>query len=418
MKNLILKNVLLITGIALALGNAQAAPKKFKRALVIAGGGITPAVGLGIIAGAESMGWKPDVIITTCGASMSAAIYNAYMNSKESQKYVYSNQFQTALLNAVQIDTVNVLSLKNKFDTAATSKTLPDLFRNNVIKVNQDLSGSLPRTQFNASEQSPKFIMLAAKANFGPSQVGTRIGQQTLFKQVYFTDVETGKLLQGMTSPIKKAFPNSRVAAETQVITDKSTVQATRASIADPFLADPAEIDGSYYFTGAVDLFPIDTAQSLADDVLVTYPSSLFTDYEDVAIKSTFGFSQRQRALQTIQHQDVKWIDMSGIDAVSFTPTPFLLTIMNNIPTSAFGFYEGIRDQYGLGYNRTQEALQVQSKRKNVRTHLREPISPKLINGFTCANASVWKTTTNGHCTSDNSIDCNRKGQSSCVPIR
>jgi len=58
------------------------APKRFKRALIIAGGGITPAVGLGVIAGVEEKGWKPDVVLTTCGASMAAAIYNAFNNSR------------------------------------------------------------------------------------------------------------------------------------------------------------------------------------------------------------------------------------------------------------------------------------------------------------------------------------------------
>ena len=49
----VFKSTLIIFGCVLALTTAHAEAKKFQRALVITGGGISPAVGLGILAAAE-----------------------------------------------------------------------------------------------------------------------------------------------------------------------------------------------------------------------------------------------------------------------------------------------------------------------------------------------------------------------------
>ncbi|MGZ3743093.1 MAG: hypothetical protein ACXWRA_04460, partial [Pseudobdellovibrionaceae bacterium] len=51
--------------------------KPFKRVLVISGGGLNPGLALGIIAGVQEKGWRPDLIIATCGAGLGAAINNS-----------------------------------------------------------------------------------------------------------------------------------------------------------------------------------------------------------------------------------------------------------------------------------------------------------------------------------------------------
>src|SRR5437870_4807341 len=85
--------------------------KPFKRALVIAGGGTMTAAQLGVIAGAQKMGFVPDVIITTCGGSISASIFNAYRSSDQLAEFAMSYKHYN-ILKQVTINTPNVLSLQ------------------------------------------------------------------------------------------------------------------------------------------------------------------------------------------------------------------------------------------------------------------------------------------------------------------
>lgn len=390
--------------------------KKFKRALIIGGGGITPGVGLGIIAGAQKMGWEPDVIITTCGASMASAIANSFPDSQSSLAFAKGPQF-FALMQKLRIGTKNVLSLKKKFDLAKNSPGIADYFKNNLLYMNDDITGFLPNATFNAGASAPRLIMLSALAHFGPRNIG-RAKSSNLFTQVYFTDSETAQVLQNLESPILKLFPQSYLTRETIVITDKPTDQAARASISDPYLINPAKIDNQYYFTGAVDLFPIELAEQIADEILVTYPEELFESYENLAIESTFGFNQTQRVLHSIQHTNVKWIDINGIANVKFDPSPSFLKLVNHVPTNLQSFAKGIQKQYDFGFARAQEALVVQKSRLNVRNHLRKPISKKLLKSFTCENAYAWRTANNNFCVNDFWTGCNRMEEVECTPIR
>ncbi|RZA04484.1 MAG: hypothetical protein EOP11_15015 [Proteobacteria bacterium] len=177
--------------------------------------------------------------------------------------------------------------------------------------------------------------------------------------------------MRGKASPIHRLFPGSNVAAGTEVITGVSLSQATRASIADPFFVNPARIGNSYYFTGAVDLFPIETAQELAQQVLVTYPSGKYSDYEDLAISSTLGFKQSARSAKAARQTRVKWIDVSGIEDLVMDPGPAGLMMVNNIPTSRAAYSEAIQNQFSFGYWRAVEAVKIQAEVGNVRSHLR-----------------------------------------------
>ncbi|MFN8943443.1 MAG: patatin-like phospholipase family protein [Pseudobdellovibrionaceae bacterium] len=396
--------------------NKPGAPKKFKRALIIAGGGIAPGVGLGLIAGAKKMGWNPDLIITTCGGSMSGAITNSIPHMDYALEYAKGPRFFD-ILSQISIDTKSVFAMQKKFEQANDVIHIPQYFKGNVLALNDEISGFLPLPYFARNLDAPKIIMLAAKANFGPQNVGQAFTDNR-FTQVFFTDSQTANSIRNLKSPVKKLFPDSYLTENTLVVTDVSTEQAARASIADPYLINPGKINGEYYFTGAVDLIPIELATQLADEVIVTYPTGLFDDFENAAIQSTFGFNQTQRVLHAIQSKDVKWIDLSDASAIKFDPAASMtLTISNNIPKIQSKFAEGIQEQYDLGFSRVQEALTVQANHLNVRSHIRKPINPKLLKSFTCENANEWKTIYNTSCTQDFWQGCNRN-EPTCTPIR
>ncbi|HXH29860.1 MAG TPA: hypothetical protein VNJ01_03540 [Bacteriovoracaceae bacterium] len=358
---------------SLGTSASWAQEKKFKRALVVGGLGIAPGAALGVIAGLKKKGWIPDVIITTCGASLSSAIYNSFKDDKLALEYAKSAEYQSVVRQAT-VETKNLLKIKKKFENNTDFTVIPQIFYTPILNIPEDVPASLPDNTFNQSATGPKLIMIAARAHFGPEKVGLPRTSLKSFTQVFFTDADTALAIEGFQSPIAKNFPMSFVESKTEVMTGISTEEAARASISDPFLTNPAKIGNDYYFTGAVDLFPLELAESLADEVVSNYPIELYEGIGDLAIGVTFGFSQSDMVYKKIQNKKVKWVDLVGIDKLTFDPKPNLLIFLKNgIPKSLENFQKGIQKQWDLGYERGMEAIEVQ-KAGSSTSHLRNLI--------------------------------------------
>lgn len=348
----------------------QAEAKPFRKALVIAGGGLSPGVALGMIAGARAAGYEPDVIITTCGASLGASIYSSFGNENQALAFAKSEAFYRQIKGLVKIDSWTPFPLKRKFDKfLAQPNLLPELFDDNIVSIPETVSGILPREKFPSGKT--RLIVLAARAAYGPADTGRAIGVAPLIKEVYFTDASTAVSLKGRRSAVKDIFPEARVTEGTQVMTGVGMSQAARASISDPYYINPAKIGDRYYFGGAVDLFPIELATDVADEVLVNFPTGLYSFYEDLAIASVFGFEQSRRASYAAGHTDVKWLDSSGTQEIAMDPVLSGLFFVNKIPSSYEAFRALIDKQFKFGYARAVEAVKIQRSRVNVRKHLR-----------------------------------------------
>lgn len=393
--------------------------KPFKRVLVISGGGINPGVALGMIAGVREEGWRPDLVIATCGAGITAMVYNSEQSTVRSLEIVRSRTFFESI-SQFRINKPNGIEMIQKLEKAKNTARYPDIFHGNLLHGPQKFpSHILTNDQFNRDPSKTKFLFISARALFGPEQAGLLRKPEPLFKLTYLTDPDTAENLRGRTVSDKDAYPNTTLAKETDVISHFDVVTAMRAGIADPYFLNPGVVDGQYYFTGAVDLYPIDLAVSLGEEVVATYPAGLFLDYEDLVFKSGFGFKQTTKALEAIQHKDVKWVDISGIDDVGFNPDRFLVVMKSGIPKDHLEYQVGVGKQWSFGRDRAREAIRVApGSMTNVRGHLRRPINPKLLKEFTCKNANEWKTDQRDQCVSDTSPRCDRKKAKSCLPIR
>ena len=400
---------------SLSIATQPAEAKKFKRALIIAGGGISPALSLGVIRGAEESGWMPDVIITTCGASMGASVYNSYLDAEKSFAYTMTPEFYQGL-KQIKLNNTSLLNIASKFSSIEENAHLvPDFFTGYILDIPERMPRFLPNDQFNISNHRPRIIMVAAKALFPRQSVG-QPRPAKMFAETFFTDADTAVALRGFVSPLAK-LPGSYVTSQPLVVTNKSTEEALRASVSDPYLVNPPMIDGSYYFTGAVDLFPVELAQHLADEVVVTYPVSLFDGPMDVAFKSAFGYTQTYRTLQILQDKSVKWVDMAGADNLKFDPAPGFLTIANGIPQNFADYQRGLQAQYEFGRTRMMEAVRMQPS-VQTHSHLREPINTKLYDSFTCDNANAWTTwETPRLCLDEKWAGCSKKSKT-CRPVR
>lgn len=361
---------ILVTGTLPLVAHSQ---NKFKRALVISGGGIAPGMALGLIHGAKAAGYHPDIIIVTCGASIGAGIAHSYPDHQQAKDFLTSPEFYQILVNNVSIDTRFVFPILTKLEKATQDLTrMPYLFSDTILDAPERLESFLPGDKFTNTKNKPRYLVLAAKANFGPNDFDHSLHGGAFFKQVYFTDADTAQKLKNFPSPIQRLFPDSRVEKTTEVISNVSFTEAVRASISDPILINPAKIGNDYYFSGGVDLFPVETAQALADEVLITYPSGLYPTLIDMTIYTTFGFSQSNRALAAGRAKDVRWIDVQGLEKIVFDPQAHGMLILNHIPDSFAEFNQLTKEQYSLGYHRALEAVKTKPGTKNNRSHLRK----------------------------------------------
>lgn len=409
---------LVMLAMGLWLSSAVLEAKPFKRVLVVSGGGINPGVALGMIAGVKTEGWHPDLIIATCGAGIATMVYNSDPTIVGSFEMLRSKAFFRALSQFV-IQTPNGIDMIQKLEGAKDLTRYPDIFEQNLLYGPLDFPPLLKTKDFNRDPSKPKYIFLSSRALFGPDQVGRIRNPEPLFKLTYFTDPDTAEFLQDRKVSKMRAYPYSTLAQDTLTISHVDVVTAMRAGIADPYLLNPSIVDGHYHFTGAVDLYPIDLALSLGEEVVATYPAALFQDYEDNAFKAGYGYKQTTRALEAIQHRDVKWVDISGLDDVGFNPKRFVVVMESGIPTDFLDYQVAIGKQWKFGLERGAEAIRVApGSTVDVRGHLRRPINPKLLNEFSCRNAYEWKTDNRDHCRSDKIPGCNRRRAAVCTPIR
>jgi predicted acylesterase/phospholipase RssA len=324
--------------------------KPFKKILVISGGGLAPGVGLGTIAGAKAAGFHPDLVITTCGSAIAASLYAGHGTLKGALEQARSPEYHHMIKSLLKVDTRYAPSLANKIEDAVLRPGfLPDLFSNNVMHLPEVLPHRLPNENFRVQKGIPRFVILAAKANFGPKDVGMQMPRTPMFTQVFFTDQDTAKYLRGRRSDIQKMFPGSYVDKKTEVITDASLTQAYRASISDPYFINPARIGEDYYFTGAIDLFPIQLAKDLGAEVMVTLPNTNYGKYDVSAILTSFGFNQQQVAIRASEEKDVIWAPYG--ESRRFGPKLIGPLVRNSFPMSAAGYAQIVNEQYAAAYH-------------------------------------------------------------------
>lgn len=401
--------------ILLTFSSVRTMAKPFKRVLVISGGGLNPGTALGIIDGVVAKGWIPDLIISTCGSSLGPVFYNSNPNIDQNIKDMHSPSVMKGY-QSVEIENSWAWDLKSIFDQASDFTLYPAIFNNTVLKLTKKFDSSyLQNVNFRSGPNDTKIIMVGSKALFKPEMAGKLRAKAPLFKVVYFTDTSTANLLKGRKTPVVDAYPYTNVSSEIETITHFTTIDAFRATLADPYALNPYIVDGEAYFTGAIDLYPITLAKELGDEVVATYPFGLYSYYENLTIRSAFGFSQSIRSLQAIQNDNVQWIDLSGQEEVSFNPEIAFVSLDYRVPSTYPEFKNGIDKQWELGKFRAQEAL---AAPKYSLAHLREPISKTLLKDFSCKNANAWSTPDNEYCVKDSSPGCDRSEESSCTPLR
>ena len=247
-------------GLALSClgGTLSAQTKPFQRALVLTGGGFKFMYEFGVYDALVDRGWKPDVIITTCGAAVVGAVIHGVPDRTERLALLQS----PAMLEAFRAfklkrggfrDIERLIRKLSRYQTGwqTNSDVVPDLF--SLAFFDDD---SIPLPFWNKSfadrgPDDPHILVVGGTTAFTPDDIETPRRGRKLYHETYFTDPEIAKLIEGFQSPIGQAYPNSAVALDTKVFTDFSVGDAASISIRDPFLMKPLR-RGDQYFTAAI----------------------------------------------------------------------------------------------------------------------------------------------------------------------
>lgn len=322
---------------------AQAKP--FKRALVLTGGGFKFLYFVGMYDALVDSGQQPDLIIATCGAAVAAALIQGEPDRDRRLHLLQSPELLQAvrsfrLVRGGVRDLELLIRKVSRYDTGwrTRSDVIPDLFSLALYDTDPVSLPGWERSFTDRLEGAPHLLIVGAQLDVDPSQVETSRNGRGLYREVYFTDPEVAVHLQGVRSAIGLRYPGSAVSPETITRTDFSVGDAALVSIRDPFLFRPVHRDGTYFIGGNVNLYPLELARHLADEVTMTF-NTAFNGFERLAIRVSLGYDMNQRLREITASPVDRWIDatLAGVKQFAMDPRmaygfPQLFRLRPNLP--------------------------------------------------------------------------------------
>jgi len=348
------------------------ASKPFKHAIIFSGLALDFTAYLGLYDAAVEAGKSPDLIIATSGGAVAAGIIAAYPDKNERLAFLESETFYHFMsdLPVTNNRPINFFTRLPRFvpRTYGLAPLTPNLWRKPLSQppnLAEQVEFDVP---FPSDPEGPRVILIAGKLEFcRPNAL--RIGKK-LFTETWMTDPQTGASLAGMASPVGSKFRRSSVLEDAEVRTELSIGEALLASISEPYLFTPAMVGGEEYTGGAIDLWPVELAHTLADDLTLPKLPDLTRTIE-LAFGSVFEYSNKRRMREVQNTAVTHWVDLEDNREVlkddSFwfklemvkeesdgsrsyvIPRP---RVVYTAPATYEGFLERIRLQYNYGYER------------------------------------------------------------------
>ena len=379
----------------------------FRHVLVLSGGGLDAPIYLGVLDAAQRSGWlrsgrgrgdtdpRPDLIISTCGASIASGLANQIPDVEERKRFMLSPASRD-LLDQVQLHGTSLVALLWRVYENPLGARIPQVFQQYLLDVPQTIG--LEEGNRLLRSTGLRVMMGSGELEYGPEQVGMRRHGRRVVREVYLTDPDTARLVSPIQfcTPIAQ-YPGSAVYANTALITGLRTWTATRASVADPIMVAPAEINGKYYTTGGVDLYPIELAMKLGDEVALTSPSK-WTRVETNVVRSVYGFDPRERNYDLMrkarEHRlPIRFVDTSDFELFAaehgFDPKCTFFHFVRRVPPDMETYRAKAALQFHWGASRFEEALrQPVGSQAHLRREVEHP--PALRIGSGKASGEWW----------------------------
>ncbi len=359
--------------------------------MVFAGGGFRFGIYLGMYAAARDAGRAPDLLLATCGGAIAATIIQALPDDAQRLAWLSSPEmyrFWGSLQAARQASLLRTLARAARQGfSRARAPVIPDLFNDYLF----DVPPQLPLPVASA-QPGLAVATIGGKLLFGPADAGQARAGRKLFVQTVLCEARAAALVQGMASPFASAvWGDHAIANEVLTRTDIPQRDAARLSITD-FYYFPCHRQGDeHYIGGVLDLFPIELAHRLADEVMIEFKESFDQTFSIPAWRAVLGLDGNQRLRHVNAQKADVWFDSSDISRA--LPTQQVhkkidwphKRITLALPDSHATYVSDMAAQWQYGYQRAQEALKKSARASN-KSHIRN------VNRYNRAAAATQNT--------------------------
>ncbi len=359
----------------LLLSSGVAETKPFHRVVVFSGGGFEFAQFLGAMEALEESDKKPDLIIASCGGSIAAAIIANFDDPNLRRQFLFSYKFKDFVRSSQA--NKNILSVSagyawlNRRKKEANLNLIPSIFSDYLIEAPVNLP--LPEMNISFSSSQIPMIIIGGKVLFTAAQVGQQ-KKEKLFREIYFTSPQIASYLKDFKSPVGQNFVSSSIALDTEVKTDIGVMLAARAAATNPMVFPPVQISHDYYVGGSINLYPLELARELGEEVIMSFGED-FSEHSGVpVIKAAFQFDANER-LRSITNQSANWWTDAS-DRSSAIEEPYGFGIKNSfmkvyfrMPSEDDIFDKDITAHFKYGKDRMLEAIQ--QRTQNHKCHVR-----------------------------------------------
>ena len=388
--------------------------KPYERLQLFSGGGSRFGYYLGSYAALVAHDLTPDIIIGTCGGSLSAYLVQLAPHPKDLQQLMYSRELYNtiAAIRHVAPDEASrrlkirymthalkrwrlsrQLSKRQQYHQADSYEQLLDelqqlaMFRiNNENQWLDDLSSfsSTKNDDRNFNSTSPEIAIIASRLYQKPASIISPNAplklQELLFAPPRLTASLSELADKKMRSPAH-VFAEERIHQSVKILSQWDFSAAIRASMADMYYLPPTHIETlGWCLGGVINLTPIELACQLAETVFAETKAGYDSWLAAPAIQRVFGFDPNQRLAQvhgflpsTESYQDnfengsqLHWLPFAdnGKQLASqhvqkrFNMKQMTIELMHS---DYDGFIQQMQAQWHYGYQRTAEYIKQQS---------------------------------------------------------
>lgn len=310
--------------------------KPYERVQLFSGGGSRFGYYLGSYAALVSYDLAPDIIVGTCGGSLSAYLVNLAPDPKDLQALMYSRELYRAItaIRHVAPDEAN-RRLKMRYMTSALKRwrlsklqdkgqrqqqadnyelLLDELQQLAMFRIDNEEQWLNELSQFATSKNAnsavhktaPEIAIIASRLYQTPTDNSfnaTLTLQELLFVPPRLASSASDLADEQMTSPAH-TFANGRIHPPVKVQTQWDFASVVRASMADMYYLPPTHItELGWCLGGVINLTPIELACQLAKTVFAETKSGYDSWLAAPAIQRVFGFDPNERLAQVHGYQ-------------------------------------------------------------------------------------------------------------------
>ena len=335
----------------------------------MAGGGFRFGYYLGIYAAAVEAEKQPDLLLASCGGSIAAAIIQALPTDAERRAWVSSRamfDFMRGLESTARaaITSAVLPAIRRRLDSSR-ARLIPDLFDDYLF----ELPAQLPLPPVSA-HGATEIAIVGGKLLFTPADVGQPRAGRKLFAETVFSGPRATALLRGMPAPMgAPAWGDTAIAPPLVLDQAMPVADAVRISISDMFYFRCHAHASGNYMGGVIDLFPIELANRLANQVMIEMKSPFNQALAIPALRAVLGVDGNARLRHIHEQHAETWIDTSDVETelrgrgvrkvLSWRDNQIRLVVTGDYAQ----YVADVEAQWQYGYRRAMEAFGHAGKR-------------------------------------------------------